>query len=43
MTTFRVVLTFFWLGLGIWRLIDGDTTNMLICYAISAIWAATSK
>ncbi len=38
--------TFFslvWLGIGIWRFVEGDVTNMLICFAISSIWIATKK
>jgi hypothetical protein len=35
------ILSLAWLGLGIWYLFHGEFTNMLICYAISTIWAAS--
>ena len=40
---FHNIVAFVWLGLGIWRFIEADTTNMLICFAISSIWVTTIK
>jgi len=39
----HLIFAILWFGLGLWLGITGETTDMLICYAISAIWSATIK